>query len=107
MNQGKYLYAVEKFGVAVRALVGAGDVRLRLYEAYESILPLQPRDLPEHLRSEFIEVKEALSLMPPEQEDQGTLSATLRAMSDEEADRLAKRFYEIYDQVNAASYGGD
>jgi len=28
-------------------------------------------------------------------------------MSDEEADRLAKRFYEIYDQVNAASYGGD
>ena len=38
MNQGKYLYAVEKFGVAVRALVGAGDVRLRLYEAYESIL---------------------------------------------------------------------
>ena len=45
--------------------------------------------------------------MPPKQEDQGTLSATLRAMSDEEADRLAKRFYEIYDQVNAASYGED
>jgi hypothetical protein len=104
MDSGKYLYAVEKLGVAVYALVGTGEIQDRLYEACKSILPLQPRDLPEHLRGEFTELKQALTWIPPEQEGEGTLLATLRAMSDEEADRLAKKFYELYDQVHAASY---
>jgi hypothetical protein len=37
MEDHAYLYALEKYGVAILALVGAEDIRDRLYKAYKSL----------------------------------------------------------------------
>jgi hypothetical protein len=103
MEDPLYLYAVEKYGVAVSALVGAPDIRSRLYAAYKSIGPLSPRQMPEHLRGEHKALKEALTWVPVDEAGEGTLRATLRAMDDDEADRLAKKFFELYMEVGDAS----
>jgi hypothetical protein len=99
-----YLYAVEKYAVAVSALVGAEGIRERLYKAYKSILPLSAQQMPEHLRDEHTALKEALTWVPVDEPGEGTLRATLRAMDDGEADRLAKKFFELYMEVAEASY---
>ena len=104
MEDPTYLYAVEKYAVAVSALVGAEDIRDRLYHAFKSILPLYARDMPEHLREEHEALKEALTWVPVEEPGEGTLRATLRAMDEREAGRLAKKFFELYMAVNDASY---
>jgi hypothetical protein len=104
MEDHAYLYALEKYGVAILALVGAEDIRDRLYKAYKSILPLSARLMPEHLREEHKTLKEALTWLPVDAPGEGTLRATLRAMDHDEADRLAKKFFELYMEVQAASY---
>ena len=60
----RYDSAVEKLGVAVHRLVGLGDIKDRLHQAYLSFEPLQPSDLPEHLRDEFRVIKNALTWLP-------------------------------------------
>jgi len=104
MEDHAYLYAVEKYAVAVSALVGGEDIKDRLYRAYKSIQPLFARDMPEHLREEHKALKEALTWMPVDTPGEGTLRATLRAMDDSEAERLAQKFVELYKEVNDASY---
>ena len=47
-----YVYALEKYSVAVHGLVGAEDVRVGLKEAYMAILPVEASQLPEHVRDE-------------------------------------------------------
>jgi hypothetical protein len=100
----KYGYALEKLGVAVQRLVGVGDIRERLYEAFKSLITLQPRDLPEHIRDEFSALRRDMTWVPVDQVGEGQLKSTLRAMTDEEADRLAKEIYVLYEQVITAYY---
>jgi hypothetical protein len=98
-----YLYAREKYSVAVSSLVGPADIKTRLFGAYMSIHTLSPRDIPEHLRDDHKALTEALTWVPVKEPDEGTLMATLREMSDDEADRLAKRFLELFIDVTDAS----
>jgi hypothetical protein len=102
----RYDSAVEKLGVAVHRLVGLGDIKDRLHQAYLSFEPLQPEDLPEHLRDEFRELKNALTWLPVDEpgQQEGTLASTLDRMSDGEADRLARKIYELYSEVRHFSY---
>ena len=68
-----------------------------MYEAFKRFLPLQPQDLPEPLRDELVKLKEAISWLPPEEEEgQGTALATINAMSEEEAEFLAHKIFELY-----------
>jgi hypothetical protein len=85
--------------------------RWRIYEAAFtrpiSRLDLSPRQMPEHLSEEHKALKEALTWVPVDEPGEGTLRATLRAMSDDEAERIATKFLEIYTNVAWASYGAE
>jgi hypothetical protein len=63
--------------------------------------------MPEHLSEEHKALKEALTWVPVDEPGEGTLRATLRAMSDDEAERIATKFLEIYTNVAWASYGAE
>jgi hypothetical protein len=49
----RLVYATGKFAEAVYALVGAGETKARLREAFRSIGPVGEKDLPESLRAQF------------------------------------------------------
>ncbi len=91
-----YLYAQEKLGQALGELIKAGDIKDRLYKSYKWFLPLSPRQLPEDLREEFNQLKQALSWLPPEYEGQGSAVATINRMTEEEAEGLAAKIFEVY-----------
>ena len=87
----------EKLAQAVGELIKAGDIRVRLYKAFRRFLPLFTRDdLPEDLRAELVELKRDLSRLPPEFEDQGTAVVTIESMTEQEAQALATRIFELY-----------
>jgi hypothetical protein len=100
----EYLNAVGLLGGGVHALVGIGDIRQRLHKAYLYFQPLVPSNMPEHLREDLAQLKHDLTGVPVAKEGEGALVSTLRAMSDEEADRLAKKIYALYVEVVRASY---
>jgi hypothetical protein len=102
---GEYAYHAAKgmLGMAVQELVGTGDIKERLYEAAKEIALLSPDQMPEYLRDDFLELRERLNWLLPEEEGLGRVPATMMAMSDAEADELGKKFFELYDQVSAAS----
>jgi hypothetical protein len=60
--------------------------------------------MPEHLREDHKALKEALTWVPVDEPGEGRLIATLRAMEDTEADRLTKKFFELYIEVTEASH---
>jgi hypothetical protein len=87
----------EKLAQAVGELIKAGDIRVRLYKAFRRFLPLFTRDdLPEDLRAELVELKRDLSRLPPEFEDQGTAVVTIESMTEQEAQALATRIFELH-----------
>jgi hypothetical protein len=96
-ERNRQRYAIEKLHLAVSTLVGTGNVRDRLAEAYlRHLSPVSARDFPEELREEYREIITAFSCVPVEYEGQGTLRSTLNAMSDEEAVMLARRLVGLY-----------
>jgi hypothetical protein len=87
----------EKLAQAVGELIKAGDIRVRLYKAFRRFLPLFTRDdLPEDLQAELVELKRDLSRLPPEFEDQGTAVVTIESMTEQEAQALATRIFELH-----------
>lgn len=107
MEDHAYLDAQGMLGTAVFELVGAGDIRERLYKAGKAIVPLRPRHLPDYLRDDYETLWRALTWIPVEEPGEGSLRATLRAMDDSEADRLAKMIFELYLRVIEASHGSE
>lgn len=102
-----YLDAMGMLGEAVYELVGAGEIRERLYKAGKAIVPLSPRHLPAYLHDDHAALRRALTWLPVEDSGEGTLRATLRVMEDSEAERLAKQFFELYNRVTDASYNAE
>jgi hypothetical protein len=87
----------EKLAQALGELIKAGDIRVRLYKAFKRFLPLFTRDdLPEDLQAELVELKRDLSRLHPEYEDQGTAVVTIESMTEQEAQALATRIFELY-----------
>jgi hypothetical protein len=56
-----YPYARQRLWQAVEALVGDGTMRERLGVARDTLLHLQPDQVPAHLRPEFLALMEALN----------------------------------------------
>lgn len=94
---GDTAYAFEKFTSAVRTLATTdGPRREVLREAYRHISPLSESDFPSN--SEVLEDYRALTQRLTHASDttgEGTLVATLRTMSDQEACSLAGLFVDI------------
>jgi hypothetical protein len=92
-----FVYAFGKLEQAIEELVGAGGIKKRLKFASMALVPIFPEDFPDPLRGEYASIREALTWVPPEQgSSQGLLEATLDAMTEEEADDLAKKLFSLY-----------
>jgi hypothetical protein len=85
-------YAIGQVYLAVSDLVGQGDVRERLVDAYMThLLTLSPDEFPQHLRNQYRGIREALTWLPPEHPGQGKLRSTVSRMSEEEAVLLGQK----------------
>ncbi len=97
-QQGDFSFAFAKLEEAVEQLVGQDDIKERLSGATITMAPIFPDDFPAgRLRDEYTSIREALTWLPPEEgSDQGLLGATIDAMTEEEAARLARRLFTLY-----------
>lgn len=95
----RYHYAAEKLYAGLGSLVGSGDVRDRLNSAGLNILHLQSSDFPTDVQEEWANIRHALTWLPVDYEGEGTLRATTRAMTEEEASSLADRILNLFFHV--------
>ena len=80
----------EKLQGATMSLARSGSIKDRLAEAYRAYLAeLSEEELPRELREEFRAVTEALTHERPMMRGEDAVRATLRKMSNDEADRIA------------------
>jgi hypothetical protein len=103
-----FIYAFGKLAQAIEELVGAGDVKERLKVATMMLVPIFPDDFPAgHLRDEYAVIRQALTWLPPEEgSGQGLLESTLEAMTEGQAETLAKSLFSLYTSAADAVYGG-
>jgi hypothetical protein len=90
--------AFGKLEQAIEELVGAGGVKERLEAATITLSPIFPDDFPAgHLRDEYADIRQALTWLPPEEgSGQGLAESNLEAMTEEEAETLAKSLFSLY-----------
>jgi hypothetical protein len=82
--------AWEKFQSATLSLARSGAIKDRLTDAYRNNLALVAEDeLPKELREDFRAFGRALTREKPLLRGEDAFRATIRKMSNEEADRLA------------------
>jgi hypothetical protein len=101
-RRGDPLYALGKLGVALSALVGPAEMKERLFTAGMVLLPVEPGDFPEELRNEYTRLWQSLTRLSEEEPGQGTLHATINAMSVEEAENTAQKILELYMRMEDA-----
>ena len=91
--------AHEKFSRAVHALAaGEGDIQQRVASAaYHITTPFVRDDLPDDLQQEFRELEEELTRVPDA--EIGSVRATARALSDEDAKALASTIVSMNEEV--------
>jgi len=106
MSLNKYSYAIEKFSDACRCLaVGKGDVRSRLYPAFECliVIAMDPeKNLPPELAEDFRWVMKQLTRHPepphplgPEWQE-GDVKYTLGRIYNKTGARIASRIWDIW-----------
>ncbi|HEY4771699.1 MAG TPA: hypothetical protein VIH50_01605 [Steroidobacteraceae bacterium] len=82
--------AWEKFQSATLSLARSGGIKERLTEAYRNNLALvAEEDLPKELREDFRAVSRALTRERPLLRGEDAFRATIRKMSNDEADQIA------------------
>jgi hypothetical protein len=93
-----FTHAFGKLEQAIGELVGAGDVKERLEAATITLAPIFSDDFPAgHLRDEYADIRQALTWLPPEEgSGQGLAESNLEAMTEEEAETLAKSLFSLY-----------
>lgn len=96
-------YIWEKLFMSVYSLtLGSEPIQERLSAAYlEGLCRLKPDFLPDEMKVEFVRIMHALTSVEPVS-DEGSLDATLKVMSTEEADSIAASILGMYDR-----YRGD
>ncbi len=97
-------YAVEKLSEAVRVLaVGSGRIQERLADAALVLVRIRPTDdLPEGpLRRSLIGIRDDLTFEPAK-EGEGSIRATLKLTSDDDAQAIANRIVSLYHAVKGA-----
>lgn len=98
-------YVHEKLSVAVASMAtSTATLQNRLADAYISgFHTLKPADFPADLQSSYEEIRNDLTKVPA-RGDEGTVVATTRAMSDEDATNLIDRIVDLsYDVAELAS----
>jgi hypothetical protein len=101
MKNSSAYYVLEKLGQAIDTLAtGSERIQERLQEAGAINLgPARPEDIPyEDLRRILAGVKDDLSFQPASG-NQGTIAATMKITSDEDARAIARRILRLYDEL--------
>jgi len=92
--------SVDCFYAAVAALAGDGHIKQRLISAFQDNLePLDADDLPGALREQFSGLKDRLHSVDPAN-GEGSVCATVRKMSVDEASRCAQSVVKLYAELN-------
>lgn len=96
-----YDYATEKLYLATLGLVrGEGGIKDRLEGAAVTLIILRPeKDVPEKLRAEFESIHSELTSEPAQFEGEGTIRATIRQLSPDEASQIAERIFHLYGKL--------
>ncbi len=79
----------------------AAPIQERLDRAASEMLYLRPEELPEDLREEFEDLLRELTT----QDDvaaEGNIAATKRRLSDAQAERLARRIFDLYTEIRGS-----
>ncbi len=92
---------LEKLYLATRTLVGPGPIKQRLAEAFEANLEdLDMGELPEPIHNEFKELFDELHSISPIN-GESVIWASVRKMSDKDADRCAEKIVYLYASVTS------
>lgn len=92
--------AWEKFQAATLSLARSGSIKDRLADAYRNHLSeVAPDELPNEIRDEFRSLADALTREPPLSRGEDAVRATLRKMSNDEADRVASSVVQMFTAV--------
>ena len=88
---------LEKFQGATLSLARSGSIKQRLTDAYRNHLALVEEDeLPSELREEFRACSRALTRERPLLRGEDAFRATVRKMSNDEADDVASRVVRMF-----------
>jgi hypothetical protein len=94
----------ERFQGAALSLARSGALKDRLAEAYRSHLAgLDQDDLPDDVREQFRCVNCALTREPPLSRGEDTIRASLRKMSNHEAEELASSIVRMFSALPHAT----
>lgn len=92
--------AWEKFQAATVSLARSGSIKDRLADAYRNHLSeLAEDELPKEIREEFRSFTEAMTREPPLSRGEDAIRATLRKMSNDDADRVALSVVHMFTVV--------
>jgi hypothetical protein len=93
----------ERLRLAVESLAtGRGSLQDRLYYAFLHIYVFRVEDFPERLRDDFIGICEEMTKIKADG-GEGYIKATCRVMSDEEAEKIAQKIFDLFTTI-ARSY---
>jgi hypothetical protein len=92
-------YVREKLWQAVDVLVGAAPIQDRLAGAADYLTRLKVAEIPDDERAEFAAVMGALTKHPAERDGEGSIHASVRKLTTEEGDALARKIFSIYTAI--------
>jgi hypothetical protein len=96
--------AWDKFQGATLSLARSGSIKDRLSEAYRNYLAdISEDELPREIRDEFRSVSLSLNRERPMLRGEDAVRATIRKMSNEEADRLAGVVVRMFAEIPRAT----
>lgn len=101
-----YIFAARnEIKKAVQALNGDGAPKERLHRAM-SAMRINPECLHDDLRAEYQAIREPCTSESPSHPNDSALAASIRAMTDEEAEEIAGRIYDLYELAKTKKWTG-
>jgi hypothetical protein len=85
--------------LALQSLVGAAPMRRRLVNAALTLSPLQTKDFPDHDAANTFDRMIHDLTQAEAIGDEGNIEATVRLLSDDEAERIAREILGLYHRV--------
>jgi hypothetical protein len=98
MARRRYGYAAQKFYEAMLALAGTGTIQRRIEYAALAFTSLRDDDVPLELLPRYRALYARVTSAPA-RGDEGTIAATARAMSDDEAAKIAEEIVGAFLEV--------
>lgn len=90
----------ERLRLAVESLAtGSDNIQNRLYYAFLSIYVFREADFPVKLRADFREIYEDMTKVEAVG-DEGNIKATCRGMSDEDAEMIAQKIFNLFTTIS-------